>query len=131
MIFTVIAVPQPKLGLTQLEIDIKHALGRCLAGKGFDALSACNVFTELHGEYRLPDIGIGKKHTQLALVPQLAEQHFGFGLAAGQLEPAVTAFNGKQGVCIFTTGPHPLGTVVSFYWFIRQSAAFGAQLFDV
>ena len=63
VILVALAVPQPKLRLAQLEIDVEHTGGRRLAGEICNTLPVRDAFANLHGQHRFAGIGIGKQHT--------------------------------------------------------------------
>jgi len=131
VILVAMAVAQAELALVQLEVEVEHAGGRRLAGKGADALPARNAVADLHGEHRFAGIGIGKHDAEFVLVPEFAQQHFGFRFAPEQFHPAAAAFDSKLAVDVVGAGPQGFMPLFSFSGAVGQPADFGAQLFDV
>ena len=130
VVLVVMAVAQAKLPVVQLEIEVEHPGGRRLAGEGPNALATGDAVGDLHGQHRFAGIGIGKHDAQFVLVPQFAQQHFGFGFAPEEFHPAAAAFNGKLAVNVVVCGRQGFVAFFPFSGPIRQPADFGAQLFD-
>jgi len=130
VILVAMAVALAKLHLVQLEIEVEHPGRRRLAGKGADALPVRDAVADLHGEHRFANIGIGKQHAEFVLVPEFAQQHFGYGFAPEEFHPAAAIFDGKQAMNVVVCWRQGFGAFFTFSGPVRQPADFGAQLFD-
>ena len=80
----------------ELEINIEYFGGRGVVGEGFEAGSAGDLVAKLYGEDGFAEVGVGKKDAYFFLLPEVAEEHLGFGVMALQFEPAVGIVDGEE-----------------------------------
>ena len=125
-----VGVALVKLAGAELEVDIEDVGLRGVEREGADGPAAGDAVGDLYGEDGFADVGIGKEDAKFALVPERAEEHFGFGLALAEVHPAVSGAYGEEVAGLVEVG---LGWCGGFAGGGAQGEAayFGAELFDV